>query len=87
MSGRVADNIVHFARVLRAAGLPVGSDRIVAAIQAVELVGLDRRDDVHAALSAVMLGRHEQQPVFDAAFAAFWRDPKLLERLMYLLLP
>ncbi len=45
MSGRVADNIVHFARVLRAAGLPVGSDRILAAINAVELVGLDRRDD------------------------------------------
>lgn len=87
MSGRVADNIVHFARVLRAAGLPVGSDRILAAINAVELVGLDRRDDVHAALAAVMLTRHEEQPVFDAAFAAFWRDPKLLERLMYLLLP
>jgi uncharacterized protein with von Willebrand factor type A (vWA) domain len=25
--------------------------------------------------------------LFDAAFDAFWRDPKLLERLMYLLLP
>lgn len=87
MSGRVADNIVHFARVLRAAGLPVGPDRILAAINAVELIGPDRRDDVHAALTAVMLSRHEQQPVFDAAFAAFWRDPKLLERLMYLLLP
>lgn len=85
--GRVADNIVHFARVLRAAGVPVGPDRILAAIEAVELVGLDRRDDIHAALSAVMLARHEQQPVFDAAFDAFWRDPKLLEKLMYLLLP
>ena len=54
---------------------------------AVEAVGLDRRDDVHAALSAVMLDRHEQQAIFDAAFDAFWRDPKLLEQLMYLLLP
>ena len=42
---------------------------------------------MHAALSAVMLDRHEQQPIFDAAFEAFWRDPKLLEQLMYLLLP
>ena len=50
MSGRVADNIVHFARVLRAAGLPVGSDRILAAINAVELVGLDRREDVRPAI-------------------------------------
>ncbi|MBN9462228.1 MAG: hypothetical protein J0H00_13520, partial [Burkholderiales bacterium] len=87
MSGRVADNIAHFARVLRAAGLPVGTDRILAAIAAVERVGLERREDVHAALSAILLSRHEQQPVFDAAFAAFWRDPKLLERLLYLLLP
>jgi uncharacterized protein len=34
-----------------------------------------------------MLDRHDQQHIFDAAFEAFWRDPKLLEQLMYLLLP
>ncbi|HJV60919.1 MAG TPA: hypothetical protein VJ743_08220, partial [Albitalea sp.] len=83
----IAENIVHFARVLRGAGLSVGPERVLQAIAAVEAVGLDRRDDVHAALSAVMLDRHEQQPVFDAAFATFWRDPKLLEQLMFLLLP
>jgi uncharacterized protein len=83
----LAENIVHFTRVLRSAGMPVGPDRALAAIAAVETVGLDRRSDVHAALSAVMLDRHEQQALFDAAFDAFWRDPKLLEQLMYLLLP
>ncbi len=83
----LAENIVHFSRVLRSAGMPVGPDRVLAAIAAIETVGLDRRDDVHAALSAVMLDRHEQQAIFDATFDAFWRDPKLLEQLMYLLLP
>lgn len=83
----LAENIVHFSRILRTAGLSVGPDRVLAAMAAVEAVGLDRRDDVHAALSAVMLDRHEQQAIFDAAFDAFWRDPKLLEQLMYLLLP
>jgi uncharacterized protein len=83
----IAENIVHFARILRTAGLPVGPDHVLAAVAAVEQVGLDRRDDVHAALSAVMIDRHEQQVVFDAAFEAFWRDPKLLEQMMYLLLP
>jgi uncharacterized protein with von Willebrand factor type A (vWA) domain len=34
-----------------------------------------------------MLDRHEQQPLFDAAFATFWRDPKLLEKMMLLMLP
>jgi uncharacterized protein len=83
----ISENIVHFARVLRSAGMPIGPDRVLAAMTAVEHVGLFRREDVHAALSAVMLDRHEQQTIFDAAFDAFWRDPKLLEQLMYLLLP
>ena len=82
-----ADNVVHFARILRHAGVPVGPDRVLAALEAIESVGLGRRDDVHAALSAVMLDRHEQQPLFDDAFAAFWRDPKLLERMMAEMLP
>ncbi len=82
-----ADNIVHFARILRGAGVPVGPDRVLAALDAIEAVGLDRREDVHAALSAVMLDRHEQQEIFDAAFATFWRDPKLLEQMMAQLLP
>jgi len=83
----LAENIVHFSRILRTAGLQVGPDRVLAAIAAVEAVGLDRKTDVQAALSAVMLDRHEQQLIFDAAFDTFWRDPKLLEQLMVALLP
>lgn len=83
----IVDNLVHFARVLRRAGLQVGPDRVLSAIAAVQAVGVERREDLHAALSAVMLDRHEQQAIFDAAFDAFFRDPKLLERLMYLMLP
>src|SRR6185295_1811530 len=86
-TGMIAENIVHFARVLRAAGLQVGPDRVLQAMAAIEAVGLDRREDVHAALSAVMLDRHDQQTLFDAAFATFWRDPKLVEQMMLLLLP
>jgi uncharacterized protein len=68
----IGDNIVHFARVLRHAGMAIGPDRVLAALAAMEVVGLER---------------HEQQPLFDAAFETFWRDPKLLEQMMYLLLP
>lgn len=83
----LVQNLTQFGRVLRRAGLPVGPDRVLAGIAALESVGLERREDVHAALSAVMIDRHEQQAMFDAAFEAFWRDPKLLERMMHLLLP
>ena len=85
--GRLAENVTHFARVLRAAGLPVGPDRVVTALKALEICGVEQRVRVHAALSAVLIDRHEHQAVFDAAFAAFWRDPKLFERLMYMNLP
>ncbi|HVL57201.1 MAG TPA: hypothetical protein VM491_11890, partial [Burkholderiaceae bacterium] len=87
MQGRIAENVVHFARVLRHAGLPVGTERTLAALRALELVGFERRDRVHAALSCVLIDQPDQQPLFDAAFAAFWRDPKLLERLMAAKLP
>ena len=42
-TGKLGDNIVHFARVLRAAGLPVGPDRIIAAQQALQHAGVDQR--------------------------------------------
>jgi uncharacterized protein with von Willebrand factor type A (vWA) domain len=85
--GVLAANVVNFARLLRAAGMPVGVDRGLAAVEAIGAVGIERREDVHAALSAVLVSRREQQPLFDAAFDTFWRDPKLLERMLLALLP
>jgi hypothetical protein len=85
--GSLARNVVVFARVLRASGLPIGVDRAAAAVRAIDAVGLARRDDVHAALAATLISRREHLPLFDAAFDAFWRDPKLVERMMAALLP
>ena len=42
---------------------------------------------MHAALSRGDARPPRAAGDFDAAFDAFWRDPKLLEQLMYLLLP
>ncbi|HEX5512892.1 MAG TPA: VWA domain-containing protein [Gammaproteobacteria bacterium] len=84
--GRLPENILHFGRVLRSAGLPVGTGRIIDALRAVDCIGIDRRADLHAALSAVFIDRHEQQALFDQAFHVFWRDPKLLQRMLGLLL-
>jgi len=85
--GRLAENVVHFVRVLRATGLPVGPARTLAALQAVDAVGLANRDDFRAALSAVLVSRHEHLPIFEQAFDLFWRNPKLLEKLIASLLP
>ncbi|SPE19980.1 VWA domain containing CoxE-like family protein [Burkholderiales bacterium] len=86
-SGRMAHNVVHFARVLRAAGLPVGTDRIALALHALPLVGIASRQDVHDALLACLIDRAEHRTLFDQAFAVFWRDPDLLGQMMRLLLP
>src|SRR5690554_3353944 len=85
--GRLAENLVYFARTLRAAGLPVGPGKVLAAIEAVRTVGLARRDDFYWALHAVFVNRHDQEEVFEQTFHLFWRNPKLLDRLRALLLP
>jgi uncharacterized protein with von Willebrand factor type A (vWA) domain len=73
--GRLADNVMHFARVLRKAGLPIGPAGVLDALQALEAVGLERRDDFYHALSTVLVVRREQQALFDQAFDLFWRTP------------
>src|SRR5690348_9938986 len=85
--GRIGVNIMHFARVLRAAGLPVGPGKVLQALEAVEAVGLDSRRDFYWTLHAVFVNRHDQRDVFDQAFHVFWRNPDILKRMMGLLLP
>ena len=84
---RLAENILHFARVLRAAGLPVGPAKVIVALEAVQAVGVEQREDFRAALESVLIERHEQQALFDQAFELYWRNPRLLERMMQVLLP
>ncbi len=85
--GRLAANILHFARALRAAGLPVGPGRVVEAVNAVAVSGFERRGDFYHTLAACFLSRPEQRAVFDQCFHMFWRDPQILEKMMSLMLP
>ncbi len=78
---------MHFGRVLRAAGLPLGTDRIALATRALQVGGLESKRDFHDALAACLLDRVEHQPLFDQAFALFWRDPDIAGRMMAMLLP
>ena len=85
--GRLPENIMHFARVLRAAGLPVGPGQVIRAVEAAEAVGIGTRDDFYWTLHAVFVNRRDQRDLFDQAFHVFWRNPRLLERLMTVILP
>ena len=66
-AGKLAENIMHFARVLRAAGLPIGPDRVADALRALQAAGIARRDDFYWTLAAVFLSKREQQEGFDQA--------------------
>jgi len=87
MAGKLAENVMHFARVLRAAGLPVGPNKVIDALRALEVAGITRRDDFYWTLASVFLDKREQFELYDQAFHIFWRDPRMLERVMALLLP
>ena len=73
----LAESVVHFARVLRHAGVPVGPDRIIDALRAVEITGVERRVDFYWTLASVFLGRREHIELFDQAFRAFWHGRNL----------
>lgn len=85
--GKLANNIVHFARTLRTAGLRVGPGQVLRAIEAVEAAGLTKRDDFYWTLHSVFVNRRDQREIFDQAFHVYWRNPRLLEKMMEMLLP
>ncbi len=73
-SRRIAGNLLRFGRRLRAAGMPVGSGQILGLVEAIEAVGIDRRDDVYSAAKATLVTRPEQISLFNAEFLRFWSD-------------
>jgi uncharacterized protein len=76
----LAANVMHFARLLRNAGLPVGPAETLAGQQALSQIDLGNRTEARTALRTAMIHRHEHQEVFEQAFNLFWRDPTAAEQ-------
>src|ERR1700723_308296 len=72
-TGRLADNVVGFARALRAAGLPVGPGAVIDAMRALQAIEIGNRADVFATLQAIFVKRHEHALIFAQAFDLFFR--------------
>ena len=86
-TGKLAQNILYFARVLREAGLPVGPGSVLDAVHAVEAAGISDRNDFRAVLHAVFVKKHEHTLVFDQAFDLFWRKRGLVDKLIAMMSP
>ncbi len=84
---RLAQNILHFARALRRAGLPIGPGRVMDAIRAVEAAGFTDKRDFYWTLHACFVNRPEHRATFGQVFRLYWRDPRFLEHMMSLMLP
>lgn len=85
--GRLAENIVYFARALRAAGIPLGSRSVIDALDALQAAGVGTREDFYWTLHAVFVKRHEHTILFDQAFRIFFRKRAYLERMLSMLMP
>jgi uncharacterized protein with von Willebrand factor type A (vWA) domain len=85
--GRIADNIVYFARALRKSGMRVGPASVVDAIEAVLVSGIGTRDDFYWTLHAVLVTRHEDHAIFDEAFRLFWKSRELIEKMLAMFSP
>ncbi|APH72378.1 vWA domain-containing protein [Aquibium oceanicum] len=85
--GRLADNIVYFARALRKAGMRVGPAAVKDAIEAVLAAGIGTRDDFYWVLHSVLVTRREDHATFDEAFRLYWKSRELVEKMLAMFSP
>ncbi len=83
--GHLAENIMHFARMLREAGIPVGPGLVLLALDAAVAGPLRKREDFFWTLHAIFVKRREHHELFEQAFHVFWKKPKMLQQLMQLM--
>ena len=85
--GKLAENILYFARALRAAGVPVGPGSVLDALAAVRTAGVGTREDFYWTLHAVFVKRHDHSILFDQAFKIFFRKRGYLDQLIAMMSP
>lgn len=81
-TGQIADNVVGFARALRAAGLPIGPGAVIDALKAMRLIDIGNRADLFTTLEAIFVNRHEHALVFAQAFDLFFRRAEGTEHML-----
>ncbi len=84
---RLTRHMVAFGRVLRHAGLEVGTAQIMDALRALALIGVRSREEVYQALQSIFVTRCEQLEIFAQTFHLFWRAARRLPETANLILP
>ncbi|MBK9943939.1 MAG: VWA domain-containing protein [Kouleothrix sp.] len=81
-SGHLLEHVLAFTYLLREMGVGVSPGEALELVRALAYVPIVSRDDFRAAARCTLIRRHEDLPLFDAAFAFFWRtrssDPLMM---------
>ena len=72
------DHVVIFSRLLRGAGLRIGTGSVIEAIAAIERLGIRNPADLETCLFAFFIQRHEYRDLFRQAFRLYWLTPDAL---------
>src|SRR5436309_13254984 len=68
-------NLLHFSRLLHAAGVDVRAGRMPDVAAALSQIDIGRRSDFYFTLRTLLIHRHQDLGPFDEAFRVFWRQP------------
>ena len=68
-------NLLHFSRLLGAAGIDVQAVRTLDVAHAIQHVDIGNRREFYHALRCLLVHRPQDFPLFDDAFRVFWRPP------------
>ena len=82
---RLEDAITVFGRFLRQAGYSVGSGEIMQAVQAVNYIKIEKREDFRQALKTCLLSNYKLIPLFDQLFEIYWRNPDKMKNVSNIL--
>jgi len=85
--GKLDQNIAHFVRVMRRAGLRAGPAATLDCVEACRAIDIGNRVEFYHALASCLVRNPEDRLIFDQAFHIFWRNPRLMEKMRDLLLP
>ena len=81
-AGHLLQHVLAFTYLLREMGVGVSPGEALELVRALEHVPITAREDFHAAARCTLIRRREDLPLFDAAFAFYWKvnsfDPSML---------
>jgi uncharacterized protein with von Willebrand factor type A (vWA) domain len=73
-SGHILTHILAFTHLLREMGVDVSPGQALELVRALEYVPITSREDFRGAARCTLIRRHEDLPLFDTAFAFYWRS-------------